>query len=128
MRIFIFSLLLIPTMMLSQDFQEYKWKKRVIVVESPTFEDAKAKEQVSLLKAEKSKFDDYKLLIIEKTNEGKSTDFSSPVKVRSEVSIKEFKISLIGLDGGVKYRSGKVISVEKFFSLIAAMPMYEKKE
>ncbi|RMB58558.1 DUF4174 domain-containing protein [Dokdonia sinensis] len=109
--------------MISQNLKSLQWKKRAIVVYAPSFDDEKAQSQAKKLKEVKSKFDDYKLVFIEHTNEGERTDFGEVKFVDITEEFKGFKVFLVGLDGGVKFESSTVQEPQRFFDLIDTMPM-----
>lgn len=108
---------------MSQNLEDLQWKKRVIVIYAPSFDNKQAQEQRTLLKADLEKFEDYKLSIIEYTSKGKREDFGIISIKPTTDDIKNFKIVLIGLDGGVKFESNTVQPSQKFFDLINTMPM-----
>ena len=112
--------------MTAQDLTQYTWENRLVLVETPEFHNEKALEQLTLLKQESPKFKKYRLLVVERSNEGFRKSFG-PVTMHSlEDPITDFKIYLIGLDGGIKFKSTEVTEVQKFFDLISSMPMFKE--
>lgn len=109
--------------MVSQNLKSLQWKKRAIVVYAPILNDEKAQSQAEKLKMVQSKFDDYKLVFIEHTNEGERIDFGEVQIANITEEFKGFKVFLVGLDAGVKFESSTVQEPQRFFNLIDSMPM-----
>ncbi len=109
--------------MISQNLKALQWKKRAIVVYAPAFDNEMAQAQAQKLKAAQDKFDDYRLVFIEHTNEGERTNFGEVQSANITEEFKGFKIFLVGLDGGVKFESSSVQEPQRFFDLIDSMPM-----
>jgi len=51
----------------------------------------------------------------------------SPLYQKNKVDLKQFTVVLIGKDGYEKYRTNKVLEIDKLFSIIDAMPMRKKE-
>ncbi|TVZ52912.1 DUF4174 domain-containing protein [Dokdonia sp. Hel_I_53] len=79
--------------------------------------------QAKLLENIKKKFKEYKLCLIEHTNQGERTDFGAIEDAHVTEEIKGFKVFLVGLDGSVKLESSEVEPAQKFLDLIDSMPM-----
>lgn len=119
----IFLLLLLPMTVISQNFDALRWNKRIILIEVPVFDNPQAQQQVLLLKKEIQQFPAYQLTVIELTTEEQRIDFEELTTRTKKKEISQFKVSLIGLDGGIKFQSSEVTTAQDFFDLINTMPM-----
>ena len=113
--------------MISQNLKDLQWKKRAVVIYSSTFQDPQAQEQVKLLKENKEKFSELKLVVIEHSNDGERMNFENIDAQTDHEELKGFKVFLVGLDGGVKFESSTVQPAQKFFDLINSMPMRQSE-
>ena len=57
----------------------------------------------------------------------KSIDYDSTLNLRNKYNFKEFKLLLIGKDGGEKYNSKKPVSINAVIELIDGMPMRKQE-
>ena len=115
----------------AQAFDNYQWKKRLVVVFADTTSNNRYRKQIDILKTEVSGLKERKLQLI----------FALPGKYREifpetsgwiqdpylykyrRLASEEFEVIVIGLDGGVKKRQSYVLSPEMLFDLIDSMPM-----
>lgn len=111
--------------MWSQDLSSHQWKERIIVIHSNEPNANLADLQLNFLMAEKQKLAERKMVMY-KCVSGQC-EFYSGLNQKIFFKIKDtgsdFSTVLIGLDGGEKYRSKKVVKPKVFFDLIDAMPM-----
>jgi len=109
----------------AQDFNDHRWKKRLLVVYSDQFENPLAREQIDGLRAYPKALKDRKILLYHITPKGYKVDGSDKVSdLGRQLNLEvPFEVQLIGLDGAVKFRSQKVEPVETFSTLIDGMPM-----
>jgi len=95
-----------------QSLDLYRWQNRILVIESSSITDLNYKKQIAEFKETVIELTDRKILIYEIVgNKYRKTDYSTKnndsewkLKNRSKESsnIDAFKVTLIGLDGGVK--------------------------
>ncbi len=111
---------------------KYQWDNRVLIIYSNDDGENKLQEQKSKYTLSKDEYNERDLLIFhlsdnqfhnltEKLSEGISIS-----ALKAFLSIKkedEFKVVLLGKDGRIKLKSEQVISNQKLFSTIDAMPM-----
>ncbi|PQJ80792.1 hypothetical protein BTO18_17140 [Polaribacter porphyrae] len=113
----------------SQDLQKHRWKNRVVLIFSDSKDDEKLQNQINILSKEKEGLAEMKLLIYRFSQGFFTTNFntiwfSSTLKIRKyKKKSEDFKIVLIGLDGGIKMKQTTLLSAEKLFAIIDGMPM-----
>lgn len=91
--------------LIAQDLGAYQWKNRLIVVK--TNDDGFWKKQKDFFDLDRKGTTERKLLILRRAPEKN----------------KPFTVQLIGLDGGIKFTSEEMVTKEKIFAMIDAMPM-----
>ena len=114
----------------AQETKEHRWKKRLIVVYAPKADDPSYLKQLEQLRDSVPELEErqvlvYRILPGEFTTglEGanwKPRDAGTFAGVQPEDG---FGVLLIGLDGGIKLQSDTVVSADRFWALIDAMPM-----
>ncbi|MBZ9632294.1 DUF4174 domain-containing protein [Salegentibacter sp. LM13S] len=126
-----FLLILLSTMGLNaQDLTKHQWKDRLILIIAEDENNEKFQQQLTQLQKHQKGLKDRKLVIyrilpkkykiaFQDKNWKNSAQFYK--KYKAEES--DFRIILIGLDGGEKLDQTKVLSVEKLFNTIDSMPM-----
>ena len=128
----ILSFMLIPSLMVGQALEDFRWKSRLIVVFTPSASNTQYQEQVKVLLDNEEALEDRKLTVISITSETPTRNpdkFLSPELAEKyyqhfRVDPKQFETILVGLDGGAKYRSkDRVTNPSAFFDLIDTMPM-----
>lgn len=113
--------------------KDFAWKNRVVLV----FGGAANKtllQQIEILKRQKAKLDDRDMVVI-RVSEGEAravygnAPVLEPAALRRDADIKTsgFQVVLVGMDGGIKLRSEKVVSDVEMFDLIDRMPMRRAK-
>lgn len=97
----------VPVQRVSQnmDLSSYRWKNRVIVVETPATDSADYLEQQARFEATADAMTERDLV----------------VKVQSGAA--SFQVSLYGKDGGRKWRQSEPLDMDTLFALIDSMPM-----
>ncbi|WP_170063310.1 DUF4174 domain-containing protein [Polaribacter porphyrae] len=109
--------------------QKHRWKNRVVLIFSDSKDDEKLQNQINILSKEKEGLAEMKLLIYRFSQGFFTTNFntiwfSSTLKIRKyKKKSEDFKIVLIGLDGGIKMKQTTLLSAEKLFAIIDGMPM-----
>lgn len=86
------------------DLAAHQWRHRVLVIDTPSPEDAAYQQQVTWLDAAKPGLQERDLLIVTQPS-------------------ASFRIRLVGKDGGVKLDQPTPVEVPALFGLIDAMPM-----
>lgn len=113
------------------DVDQFKWKKRIILVFTDLPSEEACAWQIRALSERKNELSDRDLLIL-KVNQknkaldpltGKQYDLKSDFYSMYESEYGAFGLILIGKDGGIKLNSKKPIEPQIIFSLIDGMPM-----
>lgn len=111
---------------------KYQWENRVLIIYSTDDTENNLQEQKIKYALSKDEYNERDLLVFhlsdnqfhnltEKLSEGISIS-----ALKTFLSIEKgdrFKVVLIGKDGGIKLKSEQVLSNQKLFSKIDAMPM-----
>ena len=111
-----------------QNLKKHQWIQRVLIITSK--DSNQLQQQIDLLTKDIKGLQERKLAIYQVTPEGyakgtqrnnwtKTTDFYQKIKRKKD----GFEVILIGLDGGVKLRQTKLLTLDKLFTLIDGMPM-----
>ena len=127
--ILILLLIIFPVMLInSSPLDKYLWKNRVIVTFSPSKNNTERNYFVNSINRNLCKFNSRNIIHIDfifNENDQKIENFESSFENIS-LSSSEFRLILIGKDGGIKLNSRK-ISLEEIFSLIDTMPMRQEE-
>lgn len=113
----------------SQDVKKHKWENRVLLVFTHIKNDEIFNKQISNLLKEKKGLTERKLIIYQFVKDQYSINFdskwllSSLKKRKYKAESENFKVVLIGLDGGVKLEQTSFLSTKKLFTIIDGMPM-----
>ena len=113
------------------DLRNFEWKNRVLVIGGS---ESKFQNQFDYLKVNKNEFTDRDMIVILINKDGskisydglknfKKLDYESASFIRKRFNFKDFRLILIGKDGGVKYRTNEPVKINKIFELIDKMPM-----
>lgn len=124
------SLLLIWSSVKAQDKNTYQWKNRLVILATDNIDNANYKNQIHILKADPEGLEIRKLRVISLTQEKQITGISEHSSEEIHPSFApylseqpSFEFYLIGLDGGIKYRSDSIVDNTTLFRLIDVMPM-----
>ncbi len=90
----------------SEQLEKYHWKKRIILLTYSDVSNKKVLEQRKIFEQTPGENKERKLILIE--------------KVKEDI---EFKLDLIGLDGGVKKSFKNIVPMKDLFKIIDSMPM-----
>ena len=127
--ILILLLIIFPVMLInSSPLDKYLWKNRVVVTFSPSKNNTERNYFVNSINRNLCKFNSRNIIHIDfifKENDQEIENFESSFENIS-LSSSEFRLILIGKDGGFKLNSRK-ISLEEMFSLIDTMPMRQEE-
>ena len=125
----ILLLIIFPVMLInSSPLDKYLWKNRVVVTFSPSKNNTERNYFVNSINRNLCKFNSRNIIHIDfifKENDQEIENFESSFENIS-LSSSEFRLILIGKDGGIKLNSRK-ISLEEMFSLIDTMPMRQEE-
>ena len=125
----IILLIIFPVMLInSTPLKKYLWKNRVVVTFSPSKNNTERNYFVNSINRNLCKFNSRNIIHIDfifNENDQEIENFESSFENIS-LSSSEFRLILIGKDGGIKLNSRK-ISLEEIFSLIDTMPMRQEE-
>lgn len=117
----------------AQDLFKHQWKDRLILIVAEQ-KNEKFQQQLTELQKHPQGLNERKLVIyqilpekyttgIEEENWKISSDLYSTYKALKS----DFRVILIGLDGGEKLKQTEVLSAEKLFNTIDSMPMRQSE-
>ena len=125
----IFLLIIFPVMLInSTPLKKYLWKNRVVVTFSPSKNNTERNYFINSINKNLCQFNSRNIIHIDYIFNEKNQEiekFESSFENLS-ISTSEFRLILIGKDGGIKLNSRK-ISLEEIFSLIDTMPMRQEE-
>ena len=108
----------------------YMWKHRPVVVFAPDASDPRLARQREIVAALKPAFIDRQVVLVLVGGDGVTVDLgpapsmrAAQLRARYGIAAGEFKVLLVGKDGGVKLSSAKPIAAQVLFRTIDAMPM-----
>ncbi|WP_298548920.1 DUF4174 domain-containing protein [uncultured Aquimarina sp.] len=134
MKKLVFFVLLLPIISFSQDLDKHLWKNRLILVLADSYENSKFTKQLREFNTNTDDLQDRKLIVyqITPTSYQKGIKKSDAIKnntlfKRYNSSNEDFKIILIGLDGGIKLESNKLVSASLIFEQIDQMPIRKQE-
>jgi len=104
-----------------------KWEKRIVLLYTPTSNDAAFKEQKSLLAKEQGAAHDRDIQVLELVANHLSAVDKQYLQQHLKVAPAQFKALLIGKDGGVKLRQHKALTPQQLFGTIDKMPMRQQE-
>jgi hypothetical protein len=96
---------LISLNIIAQDLSQFRWKNRVLQIETPSIKDPLFQAQSAALVAVFEGLLDRDLVILTSTD------------------ADEFRITLVGKDGGTKLTRSTILPAQELFAIIDAMPM-----
>ena len=130
MRILFFLFFSLISMQLhSQDFQQYRWENRLLLIVDQSDQQAKRQQQLVFLQKEAAGLIDRKLKVFSLSKKGMQEGMQDvskwkameiPARFKTQQSLKVF---LIGLDGGIKATYDAPIMPQSIFDIIDTMPM-----
>tara|TARA_B100000945_G_scaffold317098_1_gene319291 strand:+ start:607 stop:1050 length:444 start_codon:yes stop_codon:yes gene_type:complete len=117
------------------NLKNFEWENRVLIIGG---HGSKFKSQLDQINFEDKEFIDRNLVIIllEENNSKisydglktiKTIDYDSTLSIRNKYDFKNFKLLLIGKDGGEKYNSNEPVNINVIYELIDAMPMRKQE-
>ena len=113
----------------AQDLSKHQWKDRLILIVAEQ-KNEKFQQQLTELQKHQQGLNERKLVIYQILPEKYTTGFegenwknSSDLYSKYKTKKSDFRVILIGLDGGEKLEQTEVLSAEKLFNTIDSMPM-----
>ena len=117
------------------NLKNFEWENRVLIIGG---HGSKFKSQLDQINFESKEFINRNLVVIliEKDSSRisydglktiKAIDYDSTLSIRNKYEFKEFKLLLIGKDGGEKYNSNDPININIIYELIDGMPMRKQE-
>ena len=125
----ILLLIIFPVMLInSSPLEKYLWKNRVIVTFSPTKNNTERNYFLNSINRNLCKFNSRNIIHIDFIFNEKNPEIEKFESYFENLSLStsEFRLILIGKDGGIKLNSRR-ISLEEIFSLIDTMPMRQEE-
>lgn len=114
-----------------QVLEKHQWKERVLLVISDDKNAVDFTNQIKILKEKPSELKDRKLIVYQVTKEEYTFNgkwvLSRKLFQKYNKKSHNFKVILIGLDGGIKLQQSKILSPEKLFTVIDGMPMRKQE-
>jgi hypothetical protein len=103
----------------------YQWNKRLLITFAGDASSSALAKQRTLADDDKARFAERDLVAVEVVGETVrgASDSASDLRRRYGIAREDFRVLLIGKDGGVKMQSQEPIAPEKLFGTIDAMPM-----
>lgn len=118
----------------AQQLDTHRWQDRLVLVYTADPSAELYRKQVDLLKKDREGLEDRKLVIYHFTPEEVKKGLSSGEWEKRNGSAAKFfetqgnfEVLLLGLDGRVKLRLGSLLTREKLYSTIDAMPMRQSE-
>ena len=114
---------------------EHKWQSRVLIIQAPSDSSNAYQEQIKEFRDSENELKERKIVLYEVINDmvrmtdyhGEKSDNSWQKAHKSMIAEfggdDEFRITLIGLDGGIKLEKRTVLKMEELFGKIDSMPM-----
>jgi hypothetical protein len=122
------GLLLPPATVTAMD--SLRWTTRPLIVFAPESAAANLSRQRQIVAANRAGFVERDMAVLVVTNEGVSADLgkkpvqhAAALRRRYGIAPEQFRVLLVGKDGGVKLSSSEPIAASRLFSVIDAMPM-----
>ena len=113
----------------AQDLSKHQWKDRLVLIIAEE-KTEKFQQQLTELQKHQQGLKERKLVVYKILPEKYSTGFqeenwksSTELYGKYKVKNSDFRVMLIGLDGGEKLEQTEVLSIEKLFNTIDSMPM-----
>jgi hypothetical protein len=114
-------------MSLEQTLRDSRWKKRVLLVATPTAEQVDFKSQKALLAAKSAELDERDFLVVDAVHDQLSAADKQFLMKKIGVQAGQFAAVLIGKDGGVKEKSSRPMQPADLFGTVDKMPMRQQE-
>jgi len=139
-KIILFLILIVTAMTLhAQDIQKHQWEHRILIVQTTDANSEKFLDQLQAFSGQEKGLIERKLILYKIIgNQFELLDFKNSKPLHSGTisehlrhkyleNTSEFKILLLGLDGGIKLQQESILSIETLFNTIDAMPMRQRE-
>jgi hypothetical protein len=110
--------------------ETYRWKKRPLVVFSPTDQHPGLTRQRNIINGNRSQFTERDVVVVYVTGNSVSHELGAPqtlnasaLRQRFKVSEGQFRVLLIGKDGGIKLDQSTPLASADLLAEIDRMPM-----
>ncbi|MBD2472749.1 DUF4174 domain-containing protein [Nostoc sp. FACHB-145] len=121
--------------MSSFNLSSQKWQNRVLLVFAPSVNNRTYQQQMQLFNQHQNGFTDRDLVLVQVLATDKSyangqlIDESSAANLRNRFGVEQqnFRVILVGKDGGVKRSDTTPVEVKAIFEQIDAMPMRQQE-
>lgn len=120
--------------MTSFNLSSQKWQNRVLLVFAPSVDNHSYQQQMQLLQQHQNGFTGRDLVLVqvladESYANGQLIDESSAANLRSRFGVdkENFRVILVGKDGGVKRQDDRPVKATAIFEQIDAMPMRQQE-
>ena len=120
----------------AQQLEKHRWKNRVIILVSSSFQNDDLQNQMAILRSDLKGLEERKLVSYQIVDQEYKSGLTSngTLKPTNEVFLNRFELSptgfsiyLIGLDGGIKLRKDYPAQLPDLYSLIDSMPMRQSE-
>ncbi|TVQ06781.1 MAG: DUF4174 domain-containing protein [Bacteroidetes bacterium] len=118
----------------AQDLSKHKWENRLILLITDDENNSTFKSQIVEFRKDLTGLNERKLIIYQVMPGEYKTGLNGETKIKSSRLYKDYKKSdagfevvLLGLDGGVKLQQNELLSLEKLYATIDAMPMRRRE-
>ena len=121
----------------AQELKTHQWNHRVVIVYTADKSNETFQKQLTILQNTAKGMLDRKLILytvvddhfeLHYFDEKPTQKGTLNTSLRSVIHEREaFEVLLIGLDGGVKLRQTEIVTIEKLFNTIDAMPMRQRE-
>ena len=133
-KVIILFMVLISGNLLAQDLTKHEWKNRLVLILTTDVENDVYKEQIETFQNETEGFKERKLVVYHVAPGKFKTGISKQDWQKTATLFDAFKktdsnfeILLLGFDGSVKLRQTQLLTVQKLYSKIDAMPMRQQE-
>jgi len=116
-----------------QDLKKHQWQQRLLLIYANNKNTKQITKQLNILASQKEGLLARKLLIYQFVQKEYSLGFdnlwtpSNKLPIAYKQKSDGFEVVLIGLDGSVKFRNTKTVSLSELFSIIDSMPMRQRE-
>jgi len=104
-----------------------KWQKRLVLLCTPTADNAEYKQQKSLLAQDAKAVQERDIQVVDLVANQLSAADKEHLGQQLKVSLDQFTVLLIGKDGGVKLRQTEPLITQRLFGTIDTMPMRQQE-
>ncbi|TMM32060.1 DUF4174 domain-containing protein [Polaribacter aestuariivivens] len=125
--------LFISMVSLGQNMDKHQWKNRVLLVYTDNINSEDFKNQTLILEEHEKELLERKLLVYRFSKDIYNFNFEKNWKTSNSLykkyvhNLKNFKVLLIGLDGGIKLTQNSVLKSDKLFTIIDGMPIRKRE-